>query len=256
MNIQPRGWCEGKVCEIMILCFGDSLTQGIPGVTYLKYLKNKKAYKNFGLGGDTVTGMTRRLRHALMDDRYKDADAFIVGIGTNDILLPFLKTYSPSWANAVAQLMKRGSMPCKDKAQFTQRYAEMLEMLEGRRTVVFGLPFIETQSNDLNDKAAAYDEVIEAQCAAYHIPFINFGQWQREWKHRQNNTGSYFFTRNRRDVVTDALLTTILPFTDYISKKRGLAVTVDGAHLNTVSAKGLARLVEDALAGESVHPRI
>lgn len=235
----------------MILCFGDSLTEGKPGVTYLRYLKNNKGYKNFGLGGDTVTGMTHRLNQTLADDRYKDADAIIIGIGANDILLPFLKTYSPSWAKAVVQLAKRGSIPCEDKAQFAQRYENMLRILKGRRTVVFGLPLFETDSNDLNEKAAVYYEVIEAQCAVYQVPFINFGRWQKEVKHRQNNSGSYFFTRDRWDVVTDTLLTTLLPFTDYVSRKRGLAVTVDGAHLNTVSAKGLARLIEDTLWGEN-----
>lgn len=77
-----------------ILCFGDSITEGKPGVTYLRYIKNKKQFINFGLGGDTVIGMTKRLIKTMNKSKYKDATDIIVGIGANDIILPFLENYS------------------------------------------------------------------------------------------------------------------------------------------------------------------
>ena len=43
----------------------------------------------------------------------------------------------------------------------------------------------------------------------------------------------------------DALVTTVLPFSMMVSKRRGLAVTVVSTHLNRNMAKELAAAVEE-----------
>lgn len=233
----------------MVLCFGDSITQGRPGVSYLRYVKNKKQYKNFGLGGDTLIGMSNRLQKVLINPKYKNDKNIVIGIGTNDLLLPFLKDYSKSWEKATNRIMKRGSIPCKDENQFEVEYEKLLLILKSnaKNVIVFGIPYIETTGNDLNYRAEIYNQIIENLCNQFQIPYINFRVWQKDIKQKEKNTSSYFFTKNHLDVALDSILTTYLPFTDYISKKRNLAVTVDGVHLNTTSAKGLAYLIENKL---------
>lgn len=229
----------------MILCFGDSITEGRPGVTYLRYMKRKA--KNFGLGGDTLIGMTRRIKEVMQSREYEDAKAIVIGIGSNDFLVPFLKEYSPSWAKAAESIIKRGSIPCSDQKQFSQEFAKLLDMLEGKKTVVFGTPCFETDVGGLDKKSAEYNSIIKKLCATRNVPFIDFRKWQMGVIEKSNNRCEHFFSKNRRDIIMDAILTTYLPFADYISNKRGLAVSVDGAHLNTVSAIGLAQLIEKEL---------
>jgi len=40
---------EKRWYEEMYSCFGDSITKGVPGVSYLKYLDNKQNFKNYGI---------------------------------------------------------------------------------------------------------------------------------------------------------------------------------------------------------------
>lgn len=239
----------------MNLCFGDSITKGRPGVTYLKYVKNKDQFINFGLGSDTLLGMTERIVHILKRPEYHSADTFIIGIGTNDVLLPYLESYSRSWTKVTAVIRLRGSVPCRDEEHFRSEYEKLLQMLveEGKKIIIFGIPFIETSENDLDRKAERYNEIIADLCTKFSIPYVDIAAHQREIKEKQHNTGSRFFSKDSFRVLLLAILTTTLPFADWVSKKRGLAVSVDGVHMNPVSARILACLIEKELGA---HPRI
>lgn len=233
----------------MILCFGDSITEGRPGVTYLKYVRSPKQYKNFGLGGDTLKGMSERLESVIDDPDYRDVKTIVIGIGTNDVLHPYLKNYSKSWRRIVGGLALRGSVPCGDEAEFWERYEELLQMLKraGKQAVIFGIPLLETEIAELNQKAVEYNKIIADLCEHFSLTYIDIMGFQKDIKNSQNNTGTYFFSKNVFEPVALAILTTYLPFTDDVSKKRGLAVTVDGVHMNTISAKGLAGLIDNAV---------
>jgi len=232
-----------------ILCFGDSLTRGRPGVTYLKHVKNKDQYINFGLGGDTVIGMTERLIKALKKDKYKDATDIIVGIGANDILLPFLNDYAFLWNKRVKNLNKRGSIPCIDEQQFLVEYTKLIKILKetNKNIIIFSIPYIESKDIKLNDKIIIYNKVINNLCKQNNITYIDFKSKQEKTKKELNNFGSYFMSENRFKIIADTLLTSYLPFASYISEKRGLALTVDGCHFNNASAEFLAEEIENVL---------
>jgi len=232
-----------------ILCFGDSLTRGMPGVTYLKHFKNKDKYINFGLGGDTVIGMTERLIKTIKKDKYKDITDIVVGIGVNDILLPFLEGYAPSWKRRVKSFNKRGSIPCIDEYHFLIEYTKLVKILNetSKNIIIFSIPYIESEDIKFNNKVDIYNIVIQDLCNQNNIVYIDFKAIQQKIKDNLNNTGSSFMSKNRLRVITDTLLTSFLPFSSYVSKKRGLALTVDGCHLNNVSAKVLAEEIEKCL---------
>lgn len=229
----------------MILCFGDSITEGRPGVTYLKYVMNRKKYKNFGLGGDTLIGMTARIKKILDKPKYQCVKTIIIEIGCNDLLLPFLQKYSLCWKLIVGGIVKRGSIPCSNIEQFEKNYTALIQMLmkKKKKIIVIGLPYIETIRNDLNDKVIVYNKIIENLCNQNDISYINMWLWQS--KQKAGNQGSFFLGKTNLGIVIDTFLTTYLPFSNVVSKYRGLAVTVDGIHLNSFSAKGLAKLVEE-----------
>lgn len=148
-----------------------------------------------------------------------------------------------------AAISLRGSVPCRDENHFRSEYEKLLQILkkEGKRIIIFGIPFIETTENDLDRKAERYNEIISDLCVKFSIPYVDISAHQRAVKEKQKNTGSCFFSKDSPRVLLLAILTTTLPFADWVSKKRGLAVSVDGVHMNTVSARILARLIEKEL---------
>lgn len=257
----------------MIYCFGDSLTDGRPGITYIHYLAAKRpgsgndagkpAYTcvNCGVGGDTLTGVTRRLT-AKLGHKLAAGDYVIVGVGTNDILLPYFLTCSPSWRRMAKNHIARGSVPCRDINEFKDKYVQLISYCKEitGNLIVFGLPLLETSLDQLDAKCASYNQEIEAICREQHILYIDFRAWQMEQKRLLGNEGSFFLASKARShwaVALDTLLTTYLPFESRISSRRGLAMTIDGCHLNAFSAKGLAGLIDASIvpAGDTAKLR-
>jgi len=227
----------------MIACFGDSITAGHPGVSYSRYLKSKKDYRNFGLGGDTLLGLSKRISCFLMKSSYNE---FIIEIGTNDILLPFLSKYSKAWNKTVDCIIARGSIPLSKAADFTEEYEKLICKLSDKQIKVISILCIgENIESDLNAKVDEYNESIRNLCIKYGVAYVDFNKWQKEIISNYNPGIGYFISKNPFDIMIDSLITTYLGFSSWISKKRKLIVTVDGIHLNENGAKGLARLIEE-----------
>jgi lysophospholipase L1-like esterase len=227
-----------------IACFGDSITEDRPGISYLRYLK--KNYLNFGLGGDTLLGLTKRIDCYLSKH---PCNTFIIEIGTNDILLPFLRKRTGRWRKIVDRLIARGSVPLATRSDFAVEYERLICKLLDRKIFVVNIPCLgENLENDLNVKVRAYNEVIENLCQKYGITYIDFNGWQREIINN-NPVSDYFISENPYVTLLDSLTTTYLGLSSWISKKRKLVLTVDGVHLNKRGAKGLADLIEKNVGG-------
>ncbi len=227
-----------------VLCFGDSITQGRPGVTYLKYLDG--GYKNYGIGGDTLLSLSSRIKPYIESARY---ERFIIEVGANDILLPFLMSYSPVWSRVVERTISRGKTPCRDLRHFTEAYESLLLSLgkNKKSACVVSIPCIgEDTRSVLNKQADSYNLVIKELCSELGFEYTDFNSWQKRVINSRKNDDIYFISRNPFDVIFDSLLTTYLHLDTRLSKKRDLAVTVDGVHLNSVGAKGLAEMIKNA----------
>ena len=227
--------------------FGDSLTAGLPGVSYWRYLKDKKKLLNRGVGGDTLLGMSNRLYKMLDNPRYNDVGHYIIEIGTNDVLLYTLKKRSRFLRWIVSTREKtHGCVPCKDMNNFTGNYEKLLETLISRnkKISVVGLPVIETDVTAVNEMMVKYDDTIKSLCDKYDIEYLNLRELELELK--GDNKGSYALGKSTWWSVVDALVTTVLPFSMAVSKRRGLAVTVDSTHFNKETATVLAEAVDDA----------
>lgn len=226
----------------MIACFGDSITVGSPGKSYIKYLKNKNEYLNYGKGGDTLLGVTNRIEKFLLDS---SCNKFIIEIGANDILLPFLKNHSKKWIPVVNSKERLGSIITVNKEDFIKNYEKLLCLLKDKEIKVVTMPCLgENLESQLNKKVDEYNEMIKNLCSNYRINLIDFNLWQKQIIKSSGNFSNYFIQKNPFYVTLDSLLTTYLNFTALISKKRNLLLTVDGVHLNEYAAKGLANLIE------------
>lgn len=224
---------------------GDSLTEGIPGVSYWRFLNNKRKILNKGLGGDTLLGATKRTIRMLGNKKYDDIDNYIIEIGTNDVLLPVLTKHSIVWKEIIKlKSATLGCIPCANILDFSNKYDELLSMLinHNKKVGIIGLPLIENSILKINDDMNKYNSVIKELAQKYNITYIDLESLEREMK--AGNEGSYFFGKTNLGNMIDTIFTSILPFSNIVSKIRGLSVTIDCVHLNRNTAKKLASAIE------------
>ncbi|MDY0134505.1 MAG: SGNH/GDSL hydrolase family protein [Atribacterota bacterium] len=225
----------------MIACFGDSITAGIPGISYLRYLESKKKHLNFGVGGDTLLGLSKRIDKFLANS---SCDEIIIQIGTNDILLPFLKQRSRAWEKIIYRLNIRGSLPIIDVETFIEKYEILINKILDFKIKVISIPCIgENIESELNKKVDIYNVAINNLCKKYNIIYIDFNKWQKGIIRQSDIESEYIISEHFIKIIFDTILTTYLGFSKHISKKRKLVVTIDGVHLNKIGAKGLAELI-------------
>lgn len=228
----------------MTVCFGDSITAGHPGESYLRYLPSG-SYRNRGLGGDTLTGLGMRLKRFL--DKHH-CDELIIEIGTNDILQPFLYSYSDSWHQAICGLRKKGLVPLETEDEFYRHYDELILFVKAKQILpkIINIPCIgENPDNALNIKADAYNNCIKKLCNKYDLEYLDINAWQKKiLQERQHNGNPYFLDKDYSVVFRDALVTSIKGMSMKLSRQRSLILTMDGVHLNQLGAQGLAVLVQ------------
>ena len=127
--------------KMKIICLGDSLTFGNVGYSYIHFLdkKSNNQYVNKGKNGDTVSGVYSRLKKLINKSKY-NSEIYILGIGTNDILLPYLRTVSLLWFLQMSLRCKL--MKCiEDDEIFCQKYSRVLELFYRNNKVN---PFVKT----------------------------------------------------------------------------------------------------------------
>ena len=228
-----------------ITCLGDSLTHGNVGYSYIDFLDKRIRAVNKGKNGNTIRGTRRRLEKILNQSKY-DSPIYVLGIGTNDFLLPYLKTVSMFWFVIMG-------IRCKVKAciendlQLYKEYDKLLSLLfkNEKRVIVFGQPFINLRNfphGDLIKRNASMKKLADQ----YDFPFIDIYRLQKE--RLEEDTQVYTWKRSFFLRVIDVVIMSLLPFTkDKFAKRRGLTTSVDGVHFNSNSAKILAKEVENYL---------
>lgn len=229
-----------------VLCFGDSLTYGPPGIPFIRYFRHRDRYRNLGVGSDTLTGMTQRILPCLEDP---DNREFIIGIGTNDLLLPHMEGRSEPWRLTVDLMVAHGKIILRDLDFFVDGYTSLMDRVvaAGKRATVFGLPCIgEDTGSELNRQADIYNHAIQFICREREIPFVDFKRYQQRKIRRRGGNNTYLLSDDPSKAIRDSVWTTLLPLADKVSDRRGLVMTVDGVHLNHASARLLARLLERA----------
>lgn len=226
----------------MTLFLGDSLTRGLVGRSYIRFLP-KGSGRNRGRDGDTAHGALRRLKRYRKRRWYGDVKDCVVEIGTNDILQPFLMSRGAVWRAVFG--WKRPWKLWAGAEEYERVMREILDILTGDkiRPVIMGLPLMQLKGYPLreirernamlrslaSEYGAAFADVYGAETAACPDPRTDY-DWGRTGLAR----------------VVDIITMGLLPFTkDWFSRHRGLELTVDGVHFNTFSG----RIAAEALAG-------
>ncbi len=234
--------------RIKICCVGDSLTYGNVGYSYIHFFNENIDAKNKGVNGETLRGAYKRLEN-ILENPNSDYDIYIVEIGANDVLLPYLKTVSPFWFLMMGVRCKVKKC-IEDDDVFYDEYIKLLELFSERseNVIVLGLPILNFK-NFPQQKVVKRNEIISEIARKHDYPFIDIYNLQAENIEAESYEYSWKFGFLMR--CLDAIIMTLFPFTkDWFSKLRGLNMTVDGAHLNSTSAKLVASSIEKVIYKE------
>lgn len=229
----------------MVICVGDSLTLGAVGYSYIPFTDRKYKMVNHGVNGDSLYGGYTRLLKYLEREEYEGADTYIVGLGTNDILLPFLGEKTKSWKMKVEMKNQRLQFSTTE-LQFEELYEKVIiEVLKrDHRLILIGLPYIQLPDYPLY-KVKQYNACIKRLAKIYSAEYIDIYSAQERHLHK---VMTYPWGKSNLKRLTDGICMTLFPMRkDVLSKRRALELTVDGVHYNSRSARLLGHLVGQRL---------
>lgn len=226
----------------MILCLGDSLTFGRVGYSYIKYMKPNLTVINKGINGETTVGALNRLSKYISNPRYDNVDTYIVSIGANDILLPYLSSLSTVWKIQMKPRIALKKCITNDN-EFAEKYEEIIKLTKTKKTILVGLPFIQLAGFP-TDILLRRNQIINKLSHKYGVPFIDTYSLQHAALTQVSKSYSWGVTNLIR--MIDAFFMLIFPYSkDWLAKRRGLELTVDGVHFSSVSAKLIAKKIEE-----------
>lgn len=225
-----------------IACIGDSITEGVPGVSFVKQLQKESSaheWVNFGKGGDTVSSLHRRLRTIPNLSSY---DAIILFIGVNDVFGKLTFLYK------VVKILMRQRW-AKGVVEFERDYTKILEYLSFENTKIIVIPPLligENISNKWNKDLTQYVLSIESIVKKYsNITYLDI---RNEFiAYLQDKHISDYLPYNLYDLLKDVKHIHSNEGVDEQSKARGLHVTLDGVHINSIGAEIIIHNILNAL---------
>lgn len=232
-----------------LICFGDSLTYGSVGCSYIKYLRKTTSYtvKNKGLNGDTTMRMFSRLTHFLDHSNSEYPDIYIICIGTNDLLLPYLTSVSLLWN--IQMTPRISMMQCfTNDDLFENKYREMIKYIltKQQQLIILGLPYLELEDFP-NDKIEKRNKIIQELANEFQISYIDTNTIQK--KICNTDIRNYSWKHKNILRLIEGIIFPIMPvLKDYLSNVRQLCFTDDGVHWNSILAKSVAAQIREQLS--------
>jgi lysophospholipase L1-like esterase len=225
-----------------IACYGDSLTAGIPGVSYVDILRQRwpqHTLLNYGRIDETVISLYWRItrQHLLMP-----VDVACLWIGTNDAIAV------RSRAAAIYRMIRRQPQ-AQDAGEFQTYYRAILELLHAHAgQVVTASPLCigEELSSPANQIVVRLSNVISQVSASYtNVRYLDLHAILGA-KLAGKPISTYRAGSVSR-VMLDALMLRSQMRIDRVAVRRGLHVTLDGVHLNSAGAQLVADAFMQAL---------
>jgi len=239
---------EYKIKKILFV--GNSITQAVIGINYIDLIKKVHPdYKciNKGVSGDTLLGATNRLIKYLDDG--VNPDIIVLEIGHNDIVL-FCSNRS-RWDHFLMRLLTKNAVATEPK-DFIETLKERLAVIRSKtkaRIIITTLGFLdETVSTDskVNQLRDDMNRQIRKLCTDLKIELADVGKIFDKFKNL--STAKENLRETASDIFFNILISRNKKLADKISKKRGLTLTIDGAHLNSRGAKIYAKTLLKTIA--------
>lgn len=227
---------------LRIAFFGDSLTEGFTGASYIDLLKNEfpdETLLNYGKGGDTVISLLKRLEKLPFNAPF---DISFLWIGINDILV---KT---SWVYPIIKTL-RGQPWARNFEDFGNHYRKLARLLLPRTDLLITVsPLVigEDLNNSWNNELRKLDSIItqtsDEHDSCIHLDLRKFFLAQL---HSANTSSSApkSFLRPMKDAAVSKKKDSVAAE----SSGRGLSLTLDGVHLNEAGAALVAQSFANAI---------
>ncbi len=223
--------------------FGDSLTEGHPGVSYVDMLRERfpeDELLNFGRAGDSVIGTYERISSP---DGAGPFDLAFVWTGVNDVLAHI------SWASPITRRLL-GEPWASSRQEFIEQYRILLKVLSKTATRIVAVAplFVgEDLSNPWNQELDVLAREIEELCARFdRVEFLNLRSHMPDvgsgW------CASPFVEKSGLGTVWEAIALRDPEDVDRVAAERGLCYTVDGIHLNSRGAEAVADAFGERMA--------
>jgi len=229
-----------------ILFIGNSITEGKIGIGYINIIQ--RSYPefqcdNFGRGGDTLSGIFERLLK-LLKATHQDYDIIVIEAGHNDLFLPYVKK---KWKFTSS----RKVTPLNKIESVYNNGLEMVGMLTKAKIIITTLSCLgEDFSSQLNQKRRFINDKIK-EIGSKHEAYLADVSSVFD-KILKKSFSSYNLVDHPLNMVLDYFRSKRMNWVEKISKKRGLVLTIDGGHLNTMGAiiyaREISRTIDKILA--------
>ncbi len=232
-----------------VVCFGDSLTEGIPGVSFLEALEAmlpEDTLVNCGRGGDTVISLYRRIVHRPLQC---PVDVAVLWVGVNDVLAKLSVGHS---------MLKRITRQprARDHVEFSTFYHRTLESLcDGAAHVLAVSPLFvgEDLANPWNRELEDLGAVISSASATFDaVQYVDLRSALSE--RLAIERASDYLPKRVASIARDALFLRTPAEVDTLASRRGLRLTLDGVHLNSEGTRLVAAELRRAI--ERLRPRV
>lgn len=232
-----------------LLIVGDSLAGGLPHISFPVVLAKMVSGYEFtvsSVAGDTLAGIGGRIRDLV--PRH-NPDVLVIEGGGNDIGLPILKSRGGNWKKLAERFEKRGGKAADDAHSFESNYSEILESIHDYRLniVVTTIGCIgEDPENGLNSLREEFNEVIRGVAQRFGAEVADVGRVFERVLAKVDRPSRYLMG-NLNNAFSDTFHM-LTPNRAYrLSARRGLVLTVDGAHNNPYGAMIYAESIREAL---------
>ena len=227
---------------------GDSLTSGFPGCSYLEILRKKlpdHTLVNLGRGNDTSVSLYRRIavRRIARLFLLRRFDLAFLWVGVNDV------SRDAVWPVRVANTL-RGQPRSRDAAEFRAYYERALDVLcQMSGHVVAVSPAIkgEDSANRWNIELSAMASVVEGLAEQYEQ--VSYLDVRTPLFEALDGRPPASYTPATSRVLWDMLTLWRGEQIDNKAAERGLALTLDGVHLNGRGAEIVAETFRGFIVG-------
>ncbi len=220
-----------------IAFIGDSLTEGIPGSSYVAILRERlpeHTLINLGEGNDTAVSLYRRLARLHFGEPF---DIAFLWVGVNDL------SGAMRWPFRLANTLLRKPRS-KDVEEFRHYYWATLDLLCGHACRVIAVaPLLkgEDTGNPWNRELEVLSGTVEELALRYKQ--VEYLDLRPAFVARlAGQPISDYLPRSVVRVAMDALLLRSQEQIDRKAAERGLHVTLDGIHLNSAGAEIVAEM--------------
>lgn len=219
-----------------VLFIGDSGIRGSVGVNWVNDIAGPvKMIANKGVNGDTLIKINQRLEAILRKDASFDAVVFCGG--ANDILIPYLSSKGTLFKAAQTHLLRKGYSPCRTMEEFEHGYLKAIHLIRQyskAEIILLTLGRLNEHAGFiLNHKRAAVNLLIRRLAMREGCRLADAGQ----------RIDNYLDERSPRDYFLESFFNTawfdkwqcrLFKRADSLSEERGLILTIDGAHVNSI----------------------